>query len=170
MATLPYNGLGSGSNYILSTTGDPITALSVSIVVTQEIASNDGFGFQLNCYTTQGEYSAWQQYILCIDPSQNASFAGQVDNWTTTGEFLNSGLIWFCPINGATPAGTLFGITLSFDPSTKKVIGVTFTATLPGKPQAPLSLTLSDLNTRSGAKRNHLPNVADRCLPTQLRR
>jgi hypothetical protein len=150
MATMPYRGLGSGSNYILSTTGDPITALSVSIVVTQEIASNDGFGFQLNCSTTQDEYSTWQQYILSIDPSQRASFAGQVDNWTTTGEFLNSGLSWFCPIDGATPAGTLFGITLSFDSSTKKVIGVTFTVTLPGKPQASLPLTLSDLNTDAG--------------------
>ena len=111
-------------------------------------------GFQLNCYTTQNEYSAWQQYILSYDPSQSQNFAGQVDNWTTTAEILNSGLIWFCPIEGPTPAGTLFGITLSFDPSTKKVIGVKFTATLPGKPQAPLFLTLSNLKTDAGPKEN----------------
>jgi hypothetical protein len=154
MATMPYRGLGSGSNYILSTTGDPITALSVNIAVTQDIVSDIGVGFQLNCYTTQHEYSAWQQYILSYDPSQSQNFAGQVDNWTTTAEIVNSGLRWFCPIDGPTPAGTLFGIALSFDPSTKKVIGVTFTATLPGKPQALLFLALSDLKTDAGPYEN----------------
>lgn len=152
MATMPYAGLGSGSNYILSTNGDPITALSVNIAVTQEISSDVGFGFQLNCYTTQNEYSAWQQYILCYDPSQAFQFAGQVDNWTTTAEILNSGLIWFCPIEGPTPAGTVFGITLTFDSPSKKVIGATFTATLPGQPQKSLPLTLSDLSTDVGPK------------------
>jgi hypothetical protein len=160
MATMPYAGLGSGSNYILSTNGDPITALSVNIDVTQEIVSDVGFGFQLNCYTTQNEYSAWQQYILCYDPSQAFQFAGQVDNWTTTAEILNSGLIWFCPIEGPTPAGTVFGITLSFHASSQKVIGAKFTATLPGKPQASVFIALRNLNIDNAGPKEELSQMS----------
>jgi hypothetical protein len=144
--------LGSSCNYVMSTNGAHITALSLTIEVTQEIVSDNGFGFQLNCYTTQNEYSAWQQYILCYDPSQAFQFAGQVDNWTTTAEILNSGLSWFCPIEGATPAGTVLGIALSFDSSSQKVIGAKFTATLPGKPESSLTLKLKDLLTDAGPK------------------
>ena len=135
--------LGSNCNYIMSTDGAFITALSIMIEVTQEIASSNGYGLQLNCFAPHNEYSAWQQYVLQNDLTQ---FWGQADNWklkTPSGytEIVNyqpfPGGTGFCLLKGPTPAGTILEIELTFDSATKKVTGATFTATVPGQKKVP---------------------------------
>jgi hypothetical protein len=152
MAPMPSDGLGSDSNYILSSDCQPITALSVTIEITKEIASSVGVGFQLNCYTTKEEKSAWQQYILSYAPS---TFGGQVDNWTTTHELTNSGIQYFCSFLGPNiPVGAVLVIALVFDPTTYKVTGVNFSVDLPGKGQEkkPISLYALYNETRIDAE------------------
>jgi hypothetical protein len=74
----PPGGLGSSNNYILSdqsnNTCNNITGLVVTIDVTQDIVlkssenskDQNGFGFQLNCYSPPGFEAAWQQYIFYV--------------------------------------------------------------------------------------------------------
>jgi hypothetical protein len=146
----PAAGLGGGSNYILSANCRPITALTIDIEISQEIASTNGFSFQLNCYTTKGQKSAWQQYILSYLPS-GSSFGCQVDNWTTTHELLNSGIQGFCPVPGPTiPAKTMLEISLAFDTTTHKVVGANFVVGLPGKTPVPHSIPLHTITTKKG--------------------
>ena len=150
MAPLPIEGLGSDSNYILSANCQPITALTIRIDITQEIASNVGFAFQLNCYTTQDQKGAWQQYILCYLPNL-ATFAWQVDNWTTTSELINSGVVYFCPYQGPNvPVGTVLEISLVFDPNNRKVTGANYSVALPGAAKKSASVQIKNLKIKGG--------------------
>jgi hypothetical protein len=85
----PASGLGSNSNYILSSDCNPILDLFVTINVTQDIVcessspavdgySAPGFGFQLNAFSPDGETAAWQQYVIC---HSLGVLTGVVDNW-----------------------------------------------------------------------------------------
>ena len=65
--------LESNSNFILYNGCNPILGLTVAINVTEKIICESvsggaakGFAFQLNCYSPQGETSAWQQYCLIL--------------------------------------------------------------------------------------------------------
>jgi hypothetical protein len=60
-APTPPSGLGSNSNYIMSSNCNSLTGVSVTIEVTEDIFGNNGFGFQLNAYSPKGKKSAWQQ-------------------------------------------------------------------------------------------------------------
>ena len=77
----PASGLGSNSNYILSSDCNPILDLFVTINVTQDIVcessspavdgySAPGFGFQLNAFSPDGETAAWQQYVIALFGSE----------------------------------------------------------------------------------------------------
>jgi hypothetical protein len=84
----PAGGLGSNSNYILTSQCNNITGLTVTIDVTQNIVHQDssgiwysGFGFQLNCNSAPGFFNAWQQFIFIVlgtpigDPQINLALA-----------------------------------------------------------------------------------------------
>ncbi len=79
----PSGGLGSNSNYFLASDCSPVTGLSVTIDVTQDILSDIGFSFQLNCYSPQGANSFWQQYIMEFDTANGTPLKifAMVDNW-----------------------------------------------------------------------------------------
>jgi hypothetical protein len=96
----PHNGLGSNSNYILSSDCNPLINLSVTIDVTQDIVVQSssgsllGFGFQLNAYSPKNEKVAWQQYIIALLEASQKLPSGQadgilvaaVDNWPVSGD------------------------------------------------------------------------------------
>src|SRR5882757_3113636 len=84
----PAGGLGSNSNYILTSQCNNVTGLTVTINVTQNIVHQDssgiwysGFGFQLNCNSAPGFFNAWQQFIFIVlgtpigDPQINLALA-----------------------------------------------------------------------------------------------
>src|SRR5882757_7225617 len=84
----PADGLGSNSNYILTSQCNNVTGLTVTINVTQNIVHQDssgiwysGFGFQLNCNSAPGFFNAWQQFIFIVlgtpigDPQINLALA-----------------------------------------------------------------------------------------------
>jgi hypothetical protein len=69
----PPGGLGSNSNYIFTANCSPITGLTVTIDIMQDVVHHSsnafwysGFGFQLNCYSPKGNSNAWQQLIFAI--------------------------------------------------------------------------------------------------------
>ena len=73
----PGGGLGSNSNFVLSsvpsTQCTPITGLIVTIDITQDLVLKssssffvDGYSLQLNCYSAPGFTNAWQQFVFLI--------------------------------------------------------------------------------------------------------
>ena len=87
----PASGLGSNSNYILYSDCQPLLEVSVSICVTEDIVSNNGFGFQLNAYSPKNETSAYQQYAIVVE--DEAEITGIVNNYGTS----NNALIFDSP-------------------------------------------------------------------------
>ena len=90
-ALIPAKGLGSNSNYFLYSP-DPISGgcnsligLSVTINVDQNITAvtgSNGFGFQINAYSTKGAYDGAQQYVVFVDPNFSPpQMTCMVDNW-----------------------------------------------------------------------------------------
>jgi hypothetical protein len=141
----PATGLGSNSNYILYSNCNAIINLSVTIDVTQDIASDEGeFSFQLNCYSPKNKVSAWQQYVIGfnVQGEANGTFysvlQGAINNWPVTGNYLF--LEWFdlTPdgplevVGQVLPAGTQLTITLENDAS-GNVIGTAFTVNFAGE-------------------------------------
>lgn len=72
----PNDGLGSNSNYIITSQSNqcgPITDLIVTINITQDIVLqsssgffNDGYSFQLNCCSPPNFVDAFQQYVFLV--------------------------------------------------------------------------------------------------------
>jgi len=127
----PGSGLGSNSNYILTSNCSLITNLNVLISVTQDIVSDVGFSFQLNTYSPQQEKCGWQQYVLVVP--DDASVHGTINNWPPA--FDPGGKNWIInddssicslPKRNIIPAGYNISIALVND-SQGNVSGVTFT-------------------------------------------
>jgi Fungal fucose-specific lectin len=78
--TAPSAGLGSSSNYILYSKGASLINVSVTIDITDDIVSHNGFGFQLNAYSPspKGDSCAWQQYSFVV--TSNGLYA-VINNW-----------------------------------------------------------------------------------------
>ena len=80
----PGAGLGSNSNYLMSNCGNLID-VSLMVNVTQNIVGSDGFGFQVNAYSSKSKYDGGQQYLIYLDPhSSPATLYCMVDNWTNS--------------------------------------------------------------------------------------
>jgi hypothetical protein len=110
----PSAGLGSNSNYFLYSNCNPITGLSVSISVTQDIVGSDGFGFQVNGYSAQGDHDGAQQYVITLNP-QGQLYAG-VDNWQNGSTQLINDFVGLTNLPGAKlPAGYTLTIALQND-------------------------------------------------------
>jgi hypothetical protein len=128
-APAPSAGLGSNSNYILSSNCNPILDLSVTINVTEDIVcksssgSTPGFSFQLNAYSPPDQTSAWQQYVIALfgNPFYNprrpvpSRLIGSVDNWPIEGKNIINDFfdLTFGPLYSAVlPAGYQLQIAL----------------------------------------------------------
>ena len=139
----PSGGLGSNSNYFLASDCTPVTGLSVTIDVTQDILSDIGFSIQLNCYSPQGANSAWQQYIMEFATTSGTPLQiyAMVDNWPsdsrrqalnepTGSDLINTGgqPAMLSLSSAALPAGYRITITLTYDQD-HNVNGAKFTVT-----------------------------------------
>jgi hypothetical protein len=88
----PVWGLGSNSNYIMASDCSPVTGLTVTIEVTEDIVWQsadgpvDGFGFQLNAYSPSGDLSGYQQYLIYLGDTE---LIGGIDNWSSNGQIIN---------------------------------------------------------------------------------
>ncbi|HEV2360679.1 MAG TPA: hypothetical protein VGS21_03145, partial [Acidimicrobiales bacterium] len=79
-APRPPNGLASNSNYFLCSP-TPIVDLVVDIYVGEEIVSDVGFGFQVNCWSAIGPLCQWQQYVIAMLDNDRLSWS--IQNWNT---------------------------------------------------------------------------------------
>ena len=135
---VPYPALGSHNNYHLHSSCNSVTGLSVTIDITQDIISDIGFSFQLNCYSPQGANCGWQQYCFVFTTSDNSPLkAGLfVDNWGSAsfkqslnlpagGDLINHGEAMLTLPSAALPAGYKLMINLQYDEK-DNVNGATF--------------------------------------------
>ncbi len=130
----PSGGLGSNSNYVLSSTPqcDPITDLTVTIDITQDLvlkSSNsfflDGYSLQLNCYSTAGSTDAWQQYIfVMLGPDLVATrLNGAINNYTVSEDALIDEIFLLINLPSTTlPTGYQLQIQLKND-ANNNVVG-----------------------------------------------
>ena len=79
----PDRGLQGNSNYFISSDGNPIRGLVVTIEVTEDIVAPDGMGLQLNAYSPSGSNSNWQQYTAVFGSKKKPTFEIKSDtaNW-----------------------------------------------------------------------------------------
>jgi hypothetical protein len=142
-APSPAAGLGSWSNYFIYSDCRHLTGVKVSLVITQDMLSSNGFGFQLNCNPPSGKTCTWQQYAICIDTLGNVW--GVVNNWNAEGTMI---LQWESNYALPTPtltAGHTLTITLRYGPGAI-VTGVTYLVELYGQPVAsPLLVELDKI-------------------------
>ena len=128
----PAAGLGSNSNYILSSGCNPLIGLSVTIEVTEDIVwqsasgPTEGFGFQLNAYSSPGGLCAYQQYVIYLNGTE---LTVGVDNWPVSGDNLINDLFSVASLPAiALPAGSVLQISLQND-SAGNVTAATFGVT-----------------------------------------
>ena len=117
-AAAPTSGLGSNSNYFLSNCGH-ITGLAVTIDVTQDIKGTNGFGFQVNAYSSSQASDGAQQYCVFTIPGV-PQLTAIVDNWYNKSTQVSNGNIQrelaSLP-NSVLPAGYKLKISLTNDAS-----------------------------------------------------
>jgi hypothetical protein len=124
-----FTGFGSAANQILFSDCNPLSGVSVTITVTEEIVCNvasgptSGFSFQLNAYSPTNYKCAWQQYVIAL---YGNTLVGSVDNWPLTGNNIinSSSNIGSVPSDGI-PAGYVLQITLQND-TENNITGMTF--------------------------------------------
>jgi hypothetical protein len=158
----PGGGLGSLSNYFLTSNCKPLTGVSVTIRVTEDLVSappaaghQPGFSFQLNASSpvnkanpSDPKWTVWQQYLIGVGPT----FLGAVNNWTLAALKSGNQSINSSPdVHLGAPAkpymiaaGSTLTISLDYD-AAGNVSGVTFGVT-PGGPPQTLALTTIELS------------------------
>ncbi len=91
----PGGGLYGNSNYWITaadptaTIGLPITGLSISIAVTQDLHIPNGLSIQLNGWSAPSSNIVWQQYGFSVTPP---SLGWGIENWPTTAYGAQLGL------------------------------------------------------------------------------
>lgn len=108
--TVPFGPFwGNGNvNYILDGDGNALTGVSVTVDFTSDFSSSaNGYGFQLNCYSTVGSSisTVWQQYVVYASPGDNTLYAS-IDNWSGTFPSFNQ------VVNIETPLASLPSATI----------------------------------------------------------
>jgi hypothetical protein len=138
----PTGGLGSNSNYFLSNNCNNITALTVTILVTQDIVcqsssgSIKGLSFQLNCYSPMNEANGWQQFIIAASGND---LVCSIQTWPPQGgpTPLSTQFNELIPISNSTlPAGYQLEIILLSGGN--NITGATFTVGVPPAPGSAL--------------------------------
>jgi hypothetical protein len=128
LVAAPAMGLGSNSNYFMTSNCNPMTGVSVTINIDTEIAASNGFGFQLNAYSAKSELDGAQQYvILCDTTTSPAQLLCAVDNWVSKSQQLIADFPSLATLPGQTlPAGYQLSIALANDAS-GAITGATYT-------------------------------------------
>jgi hypothetical protein len=80
-APAPSPGLISNANYFLSDNGNNLTSVMVTVKIdTDFVSSENGFSFQLNCWSPRASTTVMQQYVIDLHPDSKQLLVG-VDNW-----------------------------------------------------------------------------------------
>ena len=149
-AAIPPQGLGSNSNYFLYSPGQPVVEgrkerlrvgpgapvyrscnhllnVSVHIIIDTDISGTNGFGFQINAYSSAGAYDGAQQYcVLLIPRDTSPGLTAVINNWHNKQDWvilIEDGLVGL-PTN-TLPAGYEIIMTLLND-AAHNVDGCTF--------------------------------------------
>jgi hypothetical protein len=87
----PSGGLIGNSNYAYANAGNPVTGISVTVEITEDINlqydsggdlthnQQTGYGFQLNCISPTSDQTFWQQYIVVV---HNNTLNAWINNWS----------------------------------------------------------------------------------------
>lgn len=119
----------SGDNYTFSNSCTPLQGVSVTIAITQNVVTTNGFGFQLNADGMLSSNVGWQQYVMAVDPSGN--LYATVDNWDSNNNqiFNQWNYLFKMPQTGDgipyVPAGYEFSFSLLSD-SNSNIIGCSY--------------------------------------------
>jgi hypothetical protein len=146
----PAAGLGSNSNYILSSNCNPLIDLTVAIEITEDIVwqsadgPTDGFGFQLNAYSPQNETCAWQQYLIFLNGTE---LTGGIDNWPLTGDNIINDFFGLASLPAVTlSAGYVLEISLQNDDNDNVVAATYAIIDNQGNTQANVTQNLLSVN------------------------
>jgi hypothetical protein len=161
----PSLGLASDFNYffgnsISATQGGPIPGLVVTIEILEPIEAQIGFDFQLNAYSPPGSTNTnWQQYVMCFtttaplpdDPgSPVVTYIGCSVEYFGSAAFnthVEEVLAMPSPTTTTLPAGYVFTISLTTDPTTGNITTATFSATAGdgSTPAPPVVISIENL-------------------------
>ena len=135
VVTAPAGGLVSNSNYFLDAGGAPLTGVVAAVDFSVDFASSaNGYSFQFNCYSTEGQSisTEWQQFVIYASPGSTQLWA-RIDTWsgTAASDELNRIDQLLATLPSATiPAGYTFSITLTYTTDgTATVTGATYDVT-----------------------------------------
>jgi hypothetical protein len=124
----PGPGLGSNSNYIFYDNGKTLTNVSVTIQITEDLVSSNGFGFQLNAYSPNPTENTcdFQQFGVAVASNALLAF---INTWSEKNGILSNENPW--PTlqslqSNKLAAGYQLTITLQNDAKTGNVTGCTF--------------------------------------------
>jgi hypothetical protein len=156
LAPPPVAGLGSNSNYFLSSPAagggcDYLTGVSVAIDVDDGIVPSNGFGFQLNAYSARGDYDGAQQYVIYFAPD-SYELVGMIDNWYSKQTQIINHATGLTTLPGnELPAGYRLVISLGND-EYGNVDSVTYTVAEQGQTVSSKTIPMLSLETESGTQ------------------
>jgi hypothetical protein len=178
----PPGGLVGNSNYAYANGGNPITGISVTIEITDDInllydsggdlTSNaqTGYGFQLNCISPTTAPTFWQQYMFVVF---NNTLNAVINNWSpgfSSGSLQEVDLIdtyngtQLKQLTGYTlPKGYTLTMTLNTNPQSN-VVSVTFSGSDEngvsfGPPLTQTLTSLTDQQTGNNVQTSNLSPV-----------
>jgi hypothetical protein len=135
LVAAPTGGLVSNSNYFLDAGGAPLTGVVAAIDFSVDFESSaNGYSFQFNCYSTEGNAitTEWQQYVIYASPGSTQLWA-RIDTWngTAAADELNRIDQALANLPSTTiPAGYTFTISLTYtNDGTGTVTGATYDVT-----------------------------------------
>ena len=146
----PGGGLAGNSNYWITAanpdagTGLPITGLSISVAITQDLHIPNGMSIQLNGWSAPDSNVVWQQYGFSVTPP---SLGWGIENWPTAAYGSQLGLPSGGSLNfsnstepslptvpdgsGILPAGYILDIVFR-DDANGNISGASYSVTDPG--------------------------------------
>jgi len=131
----PSGGLQSNINYFLEDGGKPLTGVTATVNFTTDfVSSENGYSFQLNCYSTEGANisTEWQQFVIYASPN-SSQLVARIDTWSGTAlsDELNRIDVALANMPSATiKAGYTFKIALTYtNDGTGTVTGANYTVT-----------------------------------------
>ena len=119
--TVPYDGgWGNGNvNYVMDGETESFASVSVTVEFSQDFSSSsNGYGFQLNCYSSPDAPVVWQQFAVYANPG-DAQLHAIIQTWKRTSPsgfalVTNIDVPFYSLPNPTIPAGYSIDIALTY--------------------------------------------------------
>jgi hypothetical protein len=128
----PKAGLVGRSNYFLDAGGAPLTGVVVTVKFTEDfVSTNNGFSFQLNCYSAEGPgiTTEWQQFVIYTLGGLDGLTA-RIDTWSgrASSKELNriDASLFADTMDGTIKAGCSLVYILTYVPGSSIVSGANY--------------------------------------------